>query len=181
MKKNLNVKDGLVRIEKAILECGDIKATKVAVGLSYNLAEMRDKLQHARENLKNTPAMDEFNRAVQDLREKNATKTNEEQLEAFAELKKKHKQAQDDAEDLRKRDIEAGEMNFDVDLYRISLTHIPGWFGDDVDDSNEIDQKNKAGVIPFSSLQVLVEFGILYDPAIENADGSKVEEPEKKV
>jgi len=173
MKKTLKVKD-LVRVENAIVSCNAVKAVKFDIGMAHNLKVVKSPLTSVRESLKPTEAIEVFNRAMLAQREKNMARSQEEQIAAFAALREKHPQAMLDSEEMSRKDKEAGEMEFEVDLYRIPLTYVPGWFSSDMDDPEEIDKKNAAGTVPQPALNVFIEFDILYDPEIETQEGEKV-------
>lgn len=179
MKVKMKAKD-MTRLEGDILGnlntgyrgCADVKATKLAIGLSHNKRAIKEPLESIRENLQNTLAINMLNQALQEFREANATKSNAEIVEGIAALKKKHPEALRDAEELQRKDKEAQEMEFEIDIYRIPMTYLPGWFDDSVTDPEEIARLNSLGQVPTSALTTLIELGILYDPNVENADGT---------
>ena len=180
MNKTLNKKDGLEQIEGALAQCGAVKATKLVVGLAHVANAVMAQLKIARSQLKNTAAMDEFNAAAEDLRLEMTGKPNAEQAAAYVALKKKHAKAMTDTTAWKKKTKEADEMDFDVDLYRIPLTYVPGWSAEDSGDSVEIEKQNAAGVVPLAAMAVFLRFGIFYDPTIEDRDGNPVKKSVEK-
>jgi hypothetical protein len=174
MEKTLNKKDGLEQIEGALAQCGAVKATKLAVGLAHVANAVMAQLKIARSQLKNTPAMDAFNAAAEDLRLEMTGKPDAEQAAAYVALRKKHPKAITDTAAWKKKTKEADEMDFEVDLYRIPLTYVPGWSAEDSEDPAEIEKQNAAGVVPLAAMAVFLRFGIFYDPTVEDRDGKLV-------
>jgi hypothetical protein len=177
MKKVMKARE-LIRLNESIVGnqlinyrgCTDVKAAKFAVGLSMILKAIKDPLETIQELTKPTEAMQAYGQALSKLRDKNTGKTQAEQLAAIEELKKEHPQAFTDSDLLLAKSEETSEMEFEIDLYRIPVSYLPGWF-DDKASSEEISKKNSDGQIPLHAIATLVEFGILYDPAEEGQSG----------
>lgn len=193
MKKLLKVGDGLALIEQAINDCKQRRvecpechhaivqndarvSTKLAAGLQFNLDAVAGVLASARSALHTTPAMEKYEVERVRQMQRMSTSTEAERVEAVLRLQEQHQQAMLDMADYRKADLEVGAMEYEVDLYRVPLSWVPGWFADDCTDQAEIDRKNAVETIPFSSISVLLRFGVLYDPTLEDKDGNPVED-----
>lgn len=178
MKKLLKVKRGLREIEVAIGACGRVQAAKLAVGLSYNLIEVQKPLRVSREKLPMTKALSKFRRERDLMAARIAERSVAEQVAAITALEERNAEALHDQEVWDQVNEEVGEMEFEVDLYRIPLTYVPGWFAGDLTDQEEINKANALGVMPTASIATLLEYGILYDPQVEDRDGNPVKKEE---
>jgi hypothetical protein len=159
--------------------CSDVRDIALGMGLSHATATLRSELEKfyfVPQRKRVTEDMRALEDARQELLGKHLGMPAAEFNRVWADLRAEDRwaQARADEEAYTAADREARAQELTVDLYRMDAARVlRGWAAATAPDADP-DASEGTLPLPMRHLATLLEFGILFDPRVERADGTKV-------
>lgn len=151
--------------------CSEVRGLRLGVGLAHVLNTLQRELgDSVRAQMKKffTEDMRRFSAAAREVQNQHAGRPRHELDRALAEMRMlpEWAKAVDDQRAYEQKDAEMLDLEVEIDLRRMDASRVlPGWKADGEWPECEL---------PMRHLAVLFEFGVLFDPTVEDAEGRPV-------